>query len=101
MYIYRSICFLKQRLIPRNVAQRGSRSEHASAYVIASWRPPTRLLTGHGKMSAAIFKRKMWLGKKHILPSNLKLYTLKKIILWEIAARKLDSSRVGIESRCC
>ena len=36
-------------------------------------------------MSAAIFKKKMRLGKMLFLPSDFK-----KIILWEIAARELD-----------
>ena len=40
------------------------------------------------------FKRKMWLGKKLILPSDFKTIPFENFILWEIAARKLDSSPV-------
>ena len=39
------------------------------------------------------FKRIMWLEKTLILPSSFE-----KFIVWEIAARKLDFNRVGIES---
>ena len=60
---------------------------------------PARLLTGHGRaarqMSAAIFKKKNVVGEKSDFIS------FEKIILWEIAARKLDSSPVGIESPYC
>ena len=54
-----------------------------------------------GKCLRQFFKRKMWFGKKVILPSDFKTISFEKIILWEIAARKLDSSPVGIESPCC
>ena len=41
-------------------------------------------------MSAAIFKKKMRLGKTLFLPSGFKTKYFEKFILWEIAARKLD-----------
>ena len=41
-------------------------------------------------MFAASFKRKMPLGKTLFLSSDFKNKSLKKFILWEIAARKLD-----------
>ena len=67
---------------------------------------PPRLLTGHGKSSKAnvcglFFKKKIWLAKMLILPSDFKTISFEEFILWEIAARKLDSSPVGIESPCC
>ena len=75
--------FYKKRLIPRNVAQRRlslgwRKSEHASAYhedpsktANRSWKER------QGKILRHFFKRIMWLGKKLILPSILKLYPLK------------------------
>ena len=66
---------------------------------------PAILQTGHGgqqgKCLPYFFKRKMWLVEKLILPSDFKTMSFEKFILWEIAARKLDSSPVGIESHCC
>ena len=41
-------------------------------------------------MSAAILKRKIRLGKTLFPPSDFKTKSFEKIILWEIAARKLD-----------
>ena len=64
----RSICFLKQHLIPRNVAQRrlslGTRIRACQRIM----ETPTRLLTGHGKSSKAnvcgnVLKGKCGLGK--------------------------------------
>ena len=51
-----------------------------------------------GKCLRQLFKRKKWLGKKLIIPSDFKTISFEKFILWEIATRKLDSSPVGIES---
>ena len=67
---------------------------------------PARLLTGHGKSSKAnvcsnFLKEKSGWGKKLIIPSDFKNISFEKFILWEIAARKLDSSPVGIESPYC
>ena len=67
---------------------------------------PARLLTGHGKSGKAnvcgnFLKEKCGLGKKVILSSDFKTISFEKIILWEKAARKLDSSPVCIESPCC
>ena len=47
-----------------------------------------------GKCLRQFFKRKLLLGKKLILPSDFKTIPFENFILWEIAAGKLDSSRV-------
>ena len=49
------------------------------------------------QMSAIFFKRKMWLGKKLILPSDFKTISFEKFILWEIAARKLLANNKGTD----
>ena len=52
----RSICFLKQRLIPRNVAKRRLSLGTRICVCQRIMETPARLLTVHGKsMSAAIF----------------------------------------------
>ena len=54
-----------------------------------------------GNCLQQFFKRKKWLGKKVIITSDFKTISFEKFILWEIAAKKLDSSPVGIESPYC
>ena len=41
-------------------------------------------------MSGAIFKKKNAVGETLFLPSDFETKSVEKIILWEIAARKLD-----------
>ena len=66
---------------------------------------PARLLTAHGKSSKAnvgnFLFEKCGFVKKLMLPSDFKTISFEKIILWEIATRKLDSSPVCIECPCC
>ena len=101
----RSICFLKQRLIPRNVAQRRLSLGTRISVCQRIMETPERLLTGHGKSSKAnvcgIFKKKNVVGEKTNSTVRFKTIFFEKFILWEIATRKLDSSPVGIGSRCC
>ena len=54
-----------------------------------------------GKCLRQFFKRIMWLGKKANSTVDFKTISFEKFIVWEIAARKLDFSPVGIESPCC
>ena len=52
--------------------------------------PPGRLLTGLGKRSATIFKKKNVVGETLFILSDFKTKSFEKFISWEIAARKLD-----------